>query len=158
MSGCALAVGALGSALCWGPVAARAEVLYTLQTRCALGGGPVQRCSITAENDGTATLYRHRIGSVTETIRVTEAPVRMERWDGTLQRWQALQRAEARFSSNTICFNGRTLCAINPNYLNSVREDNPNTFSGRDLVKVLFDATGRVTASCFDSGCSLVRT
>ncbi|MCP9791355.1 hypothetical protein KBZ20_04520 [Vulcanococcus limneticus Candia 3F8] len=154
---CALALAALGAAMVWSPSAARSEVVYKLETRCSLQGAPAQACTIEAENDGTATLYRHRIGSVSETIRITEAPVRMQRWDGSLKQWQPLERAQARFSTNTVCFNDRNLCVINPNYLNSIREDNPNTFSGRDLVKVLFDSTGRVTASCYDSGCDLVK-
>lgn len=153
----ALALAALGAALVCSPAGARSEVLYKLDTRCSLRGAPAQACTIEVENDGTATLYRHRIGSTLETIRILEEPVRMQRWDGARKQWLPLERAEARFSTNTVCFNGRNLCAVNPNYLNSVREDNPNTFAGRDLVKVLFDATGRVTASCYDSGCDLVK-
>jgi hypothetical protein len=154
---CALALTALGAALLCSPTAARSEVLYKLDTRCALRGAPAQACTIEVENDGTATLYRHRIGSTLETVRILEAPVRMQRWNAELKQWQPLERAEARFSTNTVCFNGRNLCVVNPNYLNSVREDNPNAFAGRDLVKVLFDSTGRVTASCYDSGCDLVK-
>ncbi|MCP9815679.1 hypothetical protein KBY76_03235 [Synechococcus sp. GreenBA-s] len=154
---CALALAALGAALICSPTAARSEVLYKLDTRCALRGAPAQACTIEVENDGAATLYRHRIGSTIETVRILESPVRMQRWNMELKQWQPLERAEARFSTNTVCFNGRNLCAVNPNYLNSVREDNPNAFAGRDLVKVLFDSTGRVTASCYDSGCDLVK-
>mgnify|MGYP007019758134 FL=1 len=61
--------------------------------------------------------------------------------------------AAARFSTNTICFNGRDLCAINPNYLNSVREDRPDATAGRDLVKVQFGADGRIDLTCYDDGC-----
>jgi hypothetical protein len=74
-----------------------------------------------------------------------------------LNTWQQIRRADARFSTNTICFNNRELCVVNPNYLNSVREDRSNTrLEGRDLVVVHFGKDGRVDASCYDEGCNLV--
>ena len=77
--------------------------------------------------------------------------------DGTKKAWQPLRGAAARFSTNTICFNGRDLCVVNPNYLNSVREDRSNTrLQGRDLVMVHFGADGRVDASCYDDACALL--
>ena len=112
--------------------------------------------SVEAVNDGGATLYRHQIGSDTITIRISDSPVRMARWDGASKQWQNLKRASARFSANTVCFNGRELCVINPNYLNSVREDRQDLrLQGRDLVKVHFGADGRVDATCYDAGCEV---
>ena len=68
-----------------------------------------------------------------------------------------VQRADARFSTNTICFDNRQLCVVNPNYLNSVREDRAGTnLDGRDLVIVHFGKDGRVDASCYDDACALV--
>jgi hypothetical protein len=65
-----------------------------------------------------------------------------------------LRSAGALFSSNSICFNGRELCVVNPNYLNSVREDRQDLrLQGRDLVKVHFGPDGRVNATCYDAGC-----
>ena len=69
----------------------------------------------------------------------------------------ARSKASARFSSNTICFNGQRLCVVNPNYLNSVREDNPAATSKRDLVKVHFGRDGRIDASCYDDGCEVIQ-
>ena len=78
----------------------------------------------------------------------------MGSWNQTTKGWQPLSKAAARFSTNTICFNGRELCVVNPNYLNSVREDRQDLrLQGRDLVKVHFGPDGRVDASCYDSGC-----
>ncbi|WP_161795865.1 hypothetical protein [Synechococcus sp. GFB01] len=112
---------------------------------------------VEATEEGDATFYRHRIGTVTETVRITENPVRMTIWDASSKSWQTLSGAAARFSTNTICFNGRDLCVVNANYLNSVRQDRPETTAGRDLVKVRFDDTGRVNLSCYDDGCKEVR-
>jgi len=43
---------------------------------------------------------------------------------------------------------------VNPNYLNSVREDRQDLrLQGRDLVKVHFGPDGRVNATCYDEGC-----
>jgi hypothetical protein len=44
---------------------------------------------------------------------------------------------------------------VNPNYLNSVLQQNPAAMAGRDLVKVHFGADGRINASCYDDGCAL---
>ena len=70
---------------------------------------------------------------------------------------RALTGAAARFSTNTVCFNGSDLCVVNPNYLNSVRQANSSATEGRDLVRVHFGADGRIDASCYDAGCSLVQ-
>lgn len=138
--------------------AAAATVLYTLNTRCSIEGAPPQACAVEAVNEGAATLYRHRIGTVTMTVRITDNPVRMERWNGSSKSWQPLKDAAARFSTNTVCFNGRDLCVVNPNYLNSVRQDRPDAIDGRDLVMVRFDGSGRVNLSCYDEGCQGVKS
>ena len=110
-------------------------------------------CTVEAREEGEATVYRHRIGAGTTTIRISDRPIRMALWDGDSQQWRHIRRASARFSANTVCFNGDDLCVINPNYLNSVRESNPDATLRRDLVRVLFGADGRVQASCYDDGC-----
>lgn len=143
-----------GLAICASPLAGQAELLYTLQTKCSLKGAPPIPCTVTAENRGDATFYRHQIGANRETIRVTDKPLRMARWVAGKDWWESLQGAAARFSTNTICFNGRELCVVNPNYLRSVQVNNPAT-QQRDLVKVHFGSDGRINASCFDDGCAV---
>ncbi|MFO7628973.1 MAG: hypothetical protein R6W06_05540 [Prochlorococcaceae cyanobacterium] len=150
---CGAAWAALASAVVLAPTPGRSEVLYKLNTQCSLAGAAPQPCTVEAVNEAQATLYRHSIGTVTETIRVTDAPVRMSRWIDSSKTWEPLKRAAARFSANTVCFNGRQLCVVNPNYLNSVREDNASAMAERDLVQVRFDGSGRVNASCYDDGC-----
>lgn len=132
-------------------------VLYSLNTRCSITGGAPQPCVVEAVDAGTATLYRHKVGTVRMTVRTSDRPVRMERWNGAKKTWQPLKEAAARFSTNTICFNGRDLCVVNPNYLNSVRQDRPDATAGRDLVMVRFDGSGRVNLSCYDEGCQEVK-
>lgn len=134
-----------------------AQVLYTLTTQCALGGAAPVPCTVEAADTGGATLYRHRIGKATETIRITAEPVTMAIWAHDTKQWSPLRGASARFSTNTVCFNGKDLCVVNPNYLNSVREDRANTrLQGRDLVMVHFGQDGRVDASCYDDACALL--
>ena len=135
------------------PALAQSGTLYRLDTKCSVKSGESQACVVEAINDGNATLYRHTMGKTVETIRVTDSPVRMSLWVESKKDWQNLNSAAARFSTNTICFNGRDLCAINPNYLNSVREDRPDATAGRDLVKVKFGADGRIDLTCYDDGC-----
>jgi hypothetical protein len=135
--------------------AARAEVLYTLETRCSLQAAVPVPCKVEAVNEGNATLYRHAIGQRNTTVRISDTPLRMELWDGAGGQWNSLRTAAARFSTNTVCFNGRDLCVVNPNYLNSVLQQNPAAMAGRDLVKVHFGADGRINASCYDDGCAL---
>ena len=135
-------------------VATPSKVLYTLATKCSLAGGPPQPCTVEAINEGATTIYRHRIGPQTIAIRITDSPVTMASQSGTSKTWVPLRTAGALFSTNSICFNGRELCVVNPNYLNSVREDRQDLrLQGRDLVKVHFGPDGRVDASCYDSGC-----
>ena len=134
-----------------------ARVLYRLSTQCALQGAAPVPCSVEAVDTGAATLYRHRIGSSVETVRITAEPVTMAIWAHDTRNWQPLRGASARFSTNTVCFNGKDLCVVNPNYLNSVREDRSNTrLQGRDLVMVHFGSDGRVDASCYDDACALL--
>lgn len=151
---------ALGSGLALAaaaPAAPAAEtLLYSLATRCSIEAGVARACVVEAVDEGTATLYRHRIGTITMAVRIMDEPLRMERWNGASKRWQPLRQAAARFSTNTICFNGRDLCVVNPNYLNSIRQERPDATAGRDLVMVRFDASGRVNLSCYDDGCRQV--
>ena len=149
----ALAASAIGAA----PAQAQSKILYTLNTECRLKGGAAQPCMVEAIEEGQATLYRHKIGSSVETVRITDNPVRMNIWNHNSKSWQNLSGAAARFSTNTICFNGRDLCVVNANYLNSVREERPDATAGRDLVQVRFDASGRVNLTCYDDGCKEVR-
>jgi hypothetical protein len=165
LCGSALLLGCLnpGAALAQGQGAAPAgtptaqptnTLLYTLATRCSLEGAAPVACSVEAVDQGGSTLYRHRIGERTIAVRITDSPVTMARQSGPGQPWEPVRTAGARFSTNSICFNGRELCVVNPNYLNSVREDRQDLrLQGRDLVKVHFGPDGRVDASCYDSGC-----
>jgi hypothetical protein len=146
----------LAASLLGAPLVAKGEVLYKLKTQCSLGAGNPRPCQVEAINEKGATLYRHTIGGTTETIRVTDQPVRMERWDAKTKGWLFLNSAAARFSRNTVCFNGRDLCVVNPNYLNSVQEDRPEAMAGRDLVQVVFGKDGRINLSCYDDGCQKV--
>jgi hypothetical protein len=75
-----------------------------------MNGASAVPCTVEAIQEGTSTLYRHRIGAATETIRITDSPVRMSRWIPATKEWQSLQQAGARFSINTVCFNGLDLC------------------------------------------------
>jgi hypothetical protein len=142
----------------WAVQAAESRQLYTLSTSCTVAGAAPKPCVVEAVDEGDATLYRHRIGTVTMTVRITDRPLRMERWNGATKRWQPLKEAAARFSTNTICFNGRDLCVVNPNYLNSIREERPDATAGRDLVMVRFDSSARVNLSCYDDGCKEVKS
>jgi hypothetical protein len=152
-----LLLGGLALGLLTAPSPGRAEVLYKLETTCTIKGGAPVPCSVEAMNEGPSTLYLHKIGTATETIRVTDSPVRMSRWIPATKEWQSLQQAGARFSSNTVCFNGLDLCVVNPNYLNSVRQDNATAMATRDLVRVHFDDDGRINITCYDEGCALIQ-
>jgi len=146
-----LAAGA--TAVASAPVLAQSAILYKLDTTCRVKGGEPQACVVEAVNEGNATLYRHIISRTVETIRVTDSPVRMSVWLENKKTWQNLNTAAARFSTNTICFNGLDLCVVNPNYLNSVREDRPDATAGRDLIRVKFGSDGRINLTCYDDGC-----
>lgn len=134
---------------------AQAVPLYSLETRCSLAGAAPVVCTVEALDQGGVTLYRHRLGDSVQTVRVSADPSRMEMWDGASRSWQVLRNAEARFSTNTVCFNDRALCVVNANYLNSVLEDRPD-LRGRDYVRAHFGANGRVDLICYDGGCDLL--
>ena len=135
--------------------AAEDTLLYQLETTCTVRGGAAQPCTVEAidEASGDATVYRHTIGKSVTSIRVTDSPLTMSVMTAGSQDWENLTSAGARFSTNTICFNDRDLCVVNPNYLNSVREERPEATAGRDLVVVMFDDSGRVDLTCYDDGC-----
>lgn len=132
---------------------ARAGVLYSITTTCSLQGAAAVPCTVEALNETGATLYRHRIGPITKTLRITDQPARMSLESGS--GWQPLRNAAVRFSANTLCVNGRELCVVNPNYLNSLLQQRPD-FRGRDLVQALFGSDGRLELTCYDGGCQLV--
>lgn len=133
------------------------ETLYTLETTCTVAGGASEPCVVEATTTAEGTSYRHTIGERVHTVRISDGPTRMSLWDAGTSTWKPLSSAAARFSTNTICFNGVDLCAVNANYLNSVREERPEATAGRDLVQVRFDDSGRVNLSCYDDGCKEVR-
>ena len=151
----------ISAALLAGPSAgqaqARSQSLYKLETSCSIKGGPAQACVVEAVDEGDATIYTHRIGKQVQKIRISDAPVSMSIWDPTSKSWVVLKSAGARFSTNTICFNGRDLCVVNPNYLNSVREEKTEALAGRDLVGVKFSPDGRVSLTCYDEACEGVQ-
>ncbi|MEB3318812.1 MAG: hypothetical protein VKO39_11830 [Cyanobacteriota bacterium] len=134
---------------------ARAEVLYSLETKCALGGAAAVACRVEAMNEEGATLYRHTIGPTTHTLRISDDPARFTLWDASSKTWNPLRNAAVRFSTNTLCLNDQELCVVNPNYLNSLLQERPD-FRGRDLVRVHFAANGRVDIICYDTGCDLL--
>jgi len=138
-----------------GSGAARAEVLYTLETRCTLKGAAPVACKVEAVNEEGATLYRHTIGTTTHTLRISDQPARFSLWDGGSKSWQNIRNATVLFSSNTLCLNDKDLCVVNPNYLNSLLQDRPD-FRGRDLIQAHFGGNGRVDILCYDGGCDLV--
>jgi hypothetical protein len=112
---------------------------------------------VDAREENGATVYRHTIGTLVETIRISDGPLRMERLDAGTGRWRSLRSAEVQFSTNTICFDGRDLCVLNPNYLNSVREERVDELEGRDRVHVRFGDDGRLLLTCYDRGCEVVQ-
>jgi hypothetical protein len=143
----------LGSALAVA-LPARADTLYTLDTFCSLEGTDAVRCSVTAVNSGDTTEYRHRIGAKEFTFRISDKPyTRIELWDPVGKRWQSARSAAAVFSLNALCLNGTAFCVVNPNYLNSVREELGRAVNGRDVMEVTFGRDGRIHATCYDDGC-----
>lgn len=131
------------------------QILYSLETKCSLRGAAPVVCTVEALDEAGVTLYRHRIGDSVRSVRVSADPSRMEMWDGASRSWRVLRNAEARFSTNTVCFNDRDLCVVNANYLNSVLEDRPD-LRGRDYVRAHFGPNGRVDLICYDGGCDLL--
>ncbi len=143
--------GGLSLALAAAP--ARAGVLYIITTKCSLNGAAAVPCKVEALNEDGATLYRHSIGSTTQTLRISDQPSRMSLDSG--KGFQPLRNAAVLFSANTICVNDKELCAVNPNYLNSLLQQRPD-FRGRDLVRAHFGSDGRVDLTCYDKGCELI--
>ena len=153
-----LLAGCLTAALMTATPGRSAEaVLYKLETQCSQEGAAVVNCTVEAINEGKSTRYRHQIGQTIKTIRITDDPLTMMLWKPEDKSWLSLRNASGRFSTNTVCFNDKDLCVINPNYLNSVRQDSPAKMAGRDLVMVHFGADGRIDASCYDAGCDVVK-
>ena len=151
-----LSTGLMG-ALTASPVKARGEELYKLETTCTIKRGPVQSCVVKAVDEGEATVYTHKVGKQTVKVRISDSPVSMSVWDEGRKSWTVLSSAGARFSTNTICFNDRDLCVVNPNYLNSVRQEKSDALAGRDLVGVKFSSDGRVSLTCYDEACEEVQ-
>ena len=139
------------------PGAARSEVLYSLETQCSIKEGAALACTVEASEAEGATLYRHTIGNRVELIKITDKPTHMSLWDPTTKTWSYLSSAGALLSRNTICFNGLDLCVVNPNYLNSIVEENPEVYEGRDLVRVKFGSDGRIDLTCYDEACEEVK-
>ena len=134
--------------------AARAEVLYKLESFCSLNGTDAVPCRIEAINAPEATEYRHSLGGQEVRFRVVDAPTtRIELWDGARSRWRSARNAFAFFALNAVCLDGTSFCAINPTYLNSVRQDLGRAADGRNVLEVHFGDDGRIDASCYDAGC-----
>ncbi|MCP9800007.1 hypothetical protein [Synechococcus sp. RedBA-s] len=152
-----LAAAAVTSTLILSAGEGKSQVLYTLTTQCSLKGAPAKACIVEAVNEGESTLYRHKISGEVLTVRVRDQPVRMDLWSNDSKSWASLTRAEARFSTNTVCFNGTDLCVVNPNYLNSVLQNRAAVMKNRDHVMVHFGNDGRIDATCYDDGCDVVR-
>ncbi len=140
------------------PGAVMAQSLYTITTTCSLKGAAPVPCTVEAVDVGEATEYRHRIGATKVTYRVFDDPyVRVDGMDPATGSWIPARNASIRFSSNELCFNDRAFCVVNPNYLNSVRQEAGTNFTGRDLVGLSFGSKGRVDVACFDEGCRRLR-
>lgn len=143
----------VGSALA-SALPGRADTLYTLDTFCSLNGTKAVSCSVAAVNSGNTTEYRHRIGTKEVVFRIADQPyTRVELWDPAGKRWRSASSAAAIFSLNAVCLNGTAFCVVNPNYLNSVREDLGRASNGRDVMEVTFGKDGRINATCYDEGC-----
>ncbi|MFN6337344.1 MAG: hypothetical protein ACK41W_01235 [Cyanobacteriota bacterium] len=136
------------------PGALKAETLYSLESFCSLNGTNAVPCRIEAIDSGDSTEYRHRLGDKEVRFRVSDKPyTRIELWDGGSDRWRGVRNASAFFTLNAVCLDGTSFCAINPNYLNSVRQDLGKSVNGRDVLEVHFGKDGRIDASCYDAGC-----
>jgi len=149
----ALLLAGSGLSLALAAAPARAGVLYSITTKCSLKGAPAVACKVEAINEAGATLYRHSIGSISQTLRISDQPARMSFDSGS--GFQPLRNAAVLFSANTLCVNDKELCVVNPNYLNSLLQQRPD-FRGRDLVQAHFGSDGRLDLTCYDQGCQLV--
>lgn len=150
----------LGAAFCGIEAVAsaptQAQQLYRLNTECSFKGAPPVPCVVEATQSGTTTIYRHTAGKTVVTIRISDEPSRIELMNPSTGQFSTVRSAGARFSVNTICYNGRDFCVVNPNYLNSVREESPQQFAGRDLVRVQMNNDGRINLICYDEGCDIL--
>ena len=140
------------------PGALRAETLYTLDSFCSVNGTDAVPCRIEAINSGEATEYRHSLGGRKDgkevRFRVIDQPhIRIELWEAESNNWRSARNASAFFALNAVCLDGTSFCAINPNYLNSVRQDLGRAVNGRSVLEVHFGKDGRIDASCYDAGC-----
>jgi len=69
--------------------AARAELLYQLESYCSLNGTDAVPCRIEAINAPESTEYRHSLGGREVRFRVVDAPItRIELWDTERSRWR----------------------------------------------------------------------
>lgn len=136
------------------PGALRAETLYSLESFCSINGTDAVPCRIEAINSGEATEYRHMLSGKEVRFRVSDQPyTRIELWDLESKSWRSVRNAAAFFELNALCLDGTSFCAINPNYLNSVRQDLGRAVNGRRVLEVHFGKDGRIDASCYDAGC-----
>jgi hypothetical protein len=150
----AAAAGLLAAPLLACPGALGAETLYTLESFCSVNGTDAVPCRIEAVNSGDATEYLHRLSNKEVRFRVSDTPyTRIELWDAERKSWRSARNAAAFFELNALCLDGTSFCAINPNYLNSVRQDLGRAVNGRSVLEVHFGKDGRIDASCYDAGC-----
>lgn len=150
----AAAAGLLAAAALAFPGALRAETLYTLESFCSLNGTDAVPCRIEASNRGNASEYLHLLSNKEVRFRVIDSPYTLvELWDGERKSWRSAHDATAYFEFNALCLDGTSFCVLNPNYLNSVRQDLGRAVNGRSVLKVFFGKDGRIDASCYDAGC-----
>jgi hypothetical protein len=134
--------------------ALQAATLYTLDSFCSLNGTDAVPCRIEAIDTTDSTEYRHRLSIKEVRFRVIDKPyTRIELWDESTNSWRSVRNAAAFFELNALCLDGTSFCAINPNYLNSVRQDLGKSVIGRSVLEVHFGKDGRIDASCYDAGC-----
>lgn len=134
--------------------ALRAEVLYRLDTFCSVDGADAVPCRLEAVNGSGFTEYRQRLTDREVRFRVIDEPVtRVELLDAASGRWSSVRRAAALFDLNAVCLDGVRFCVLNPNYLNSVRQQLGAAASGRKVLELQFGDDGRVDAGCYDAGC-----
>jgi hypothetical protein len=158
----AAAAGLLAAPALAFPGALQAETLYTLDSFCSVNGTDAVPCRIEAINSGEATEYRHILGGTKGgtgggkevRFRVSDQPyTRIDLWDANGKSWRSARNASAFFALNALCLDGTSFCAINPNYLNSIRQDLGRAVNGRSVLEVHFGKDGRIDASCYDAGC-----
>ncbi|MEB3300964.1 MAG: hypothetical protein VKN56_03235 [Cyanobacteriota bacterium] len=150
----AAAAGLVGAPALLFAGALQAGTLYSLDSFCSLNGTDAVPCRIEAIDTNNHTEYRHRLSSKEVRFRVIDKPyTRIEMWDEGSNSWRSVRNAAAFFELNALCLDGTSFCAINPNYLNSVRQDLGKSVIGRSVLEVHFGKDGRIDASCYDAGC-----